>query len=61
MADARPPSIDPPAALRWVRAAPPESPWLHEEVARRMDMPTGSLGPTRARCLTRLRKLVEAN
>lgn len=37
MADARPPSIDPPAALRWVRAAPPESPWLHEEVARRME------------------------
>lgn len=37
MADDRPPTIDPPAALRWARAAPPESPWLHEEVARRME------------------------
>lgn len=32
----------------------------YDEVARRMDMPTGSLGPTRARCLGKLRKLVEA-
>ncbi len=23
--------------MRWARAAPPESPWLHEEVARRME------------------------
>ena len=37
MADARPPSIDPAAALRWARAAPAQSPWLHEEVARRME------------------------
>lgn len=36
MADARPPSIDPAAAARWLRAAPPQSPWLHEEVGRRM-------------------------
>ncbi|MBL8308170.1 MAG: sigma-70 family RNA polymerase sigma factor [Rubrivivax sp.] len=31
----------------------------YDEVARRMDMPAGSLGPTRARCLGKLRKLVE--
>ncbi len=34
--DARPPTIDPAAALRWARAAPARSPWLHEEVGRRM-------------------------
>lgn len=33
----RPPTIDPVAAARWQRAAPPLSPWLHEEVARRME------------------------
>jgi malonyl-CoA O-methyltransferase len=32
-----PPTIDPVAAARWHRAAPPETPWLHEEVARRME------------------------
>lgn len=32
----RPPTIDPVAAARWHRAAPVVSPWLHEEVARRM-------------------------
>ena len=32
----------------------------YDEVARRMEMPAGSLGPTRARCLGKLRKLVEA-
>ncbi|WBY00468.1 methyltransferase domain-containing protein [Ramlibacter tataouinensis] len=31
-----PPTIDPAAAARWVRAAPARSPWLHDEVARRM-------------------------
>ena len=31
----------------------------YDEVARRMNMPTGSLGPTRARCLDKLRRLVE--
>jgi malonyl-CoA O-methyltransferase len=36
MADALPPSIDPVAAARWARAAPAHSPWLHEEVGRRM-------------------------
>lgn len=37
MATARPPTIDPIAAARWARVAPPHSPWLHEEVARRME------------------------
>ena len=32
----RPPTLDPPAVSRWQRIAPPASPWLHEEVARRM-------------------------
>jgi malonyl-CoA O-methyltransferase len=36
MADEKPPSIDPVAARRWERAAPARSPWLHEEVGRRM-------------------------
>ena len=33
----RPPTIDPVAAARWQQAAPAVSPWLHEEVARRME------------------------
>lgn len=37
MTTERPPTIDPAAALRWHRAAPATSPWLHEEVARRME------------------------
>ncbi|MDB5870281.1 MAG: biotin synthesis protein BioC [Polaromonas sp.] len=32
----RPPTLDPQAVRRWQRTAPLESPWLHEEVARRM-------------------------
>ncbi|MES2980110.1 MAG: biotin synthase [Pseudomonadota bacterium] len=31
-----PPTLDPVAARRWQRIAPASSPWLHEEVARRM-------------------------
>lgn len=31
-----PPTIDPRAARRWQQCAPAASPWLHEEVARRM-------------------------
>ena len=31
-----PPTIDSVAAARWARRAPETSPWLHEEVARRM-------------------------
>lgn len=37
MATERPPTIDPVAAARWERAAPARTPWLHEEVARRME------------------------
>lgn len=33
----RPPTIDPTAAARWHESAPALSPWLHEEVARRME------------------------
>jgi malonyl-CoA O-methyltransferase len=33
----RPPTIDPVAAARWHAVAPAVSPWLHEEVARRME------------------------
>lgn len=32
----RPPTLDPNAVSRWQRAAPLASPWLHEEVATRM-------------------------
>lgn len=34
--DYTPPTIDPIAAARWHRRTPTASPWLHEEVARRM-------------------------
>jgi len=37
MATEHPPSIDPAAAQHWERGAPARSPWLHEEVARRME------------------------
>ena len=36
MASRQPPTIDPIAEHRWWHAELPESPWLHEEVARRM-------------------------
>jgi RNA polymerase sigma factor (sigma-70 family) len=32
----------------------------YRDIARRLDMPIGSIGPTRARCLARLRKLLAA-
>jgi malonyl-CoA O-methyltransferase len=37
MADQRPPTIDPAAARHWECVAPARSPWLHEEVGRRME------------------------
>jgi malonyl-CoA O-methyltransferase len=37
MAAESPPTIDPHAARHWQAAAPAHSPWLHEEVARRME------------------------
>jgi malonyl-CoA O-methyltransferase len=32
----KPPTLDPLAVVRWQRSAPVHTPWLHEEVARRM-------------------------
>ena len=32
----------------------------YDEVARRLGVPTGSVGPTRSRCLDKLRRLVQA-
>ncbi len=37
MSSSRPPSIDPQAAARWQRLPLAASPWLHEEIGRRMD------------------------
>ncbi len=37
MTTERPPTIDPQAAARWQRLPLSDSPWLHEEVARRME------------------------
>jgi malonyl-CoA O-methyltransferase len=37
MANDAPPTIDPVAAACWERTAPAASPWLHEEVGRRME------------------------
>jgi malonyl-CoA O-methyltransferase len=37
MSNERPPTIDPATAQRWAKQAPTESPWLHEEIARRME------------------------
>lgn len=37
MTTLRPPTIDPQAAQRWQSMPPSASPWLHEEVARRME------------------------
>lgn len=41
--------------LRVLMASPPPS---YPEVSRALDMPIGSIGPTRQRCLRRLRELV---
>jgi malonyl-CoA O-methyltransferase len=37
MSTQRPPTIDPQASARWSAQLPALSPWLHEEVARRME------------------------
>jgi RNA polymerase sigma factor (sigma-70 family) len=42
--------------LRVLMATPPPS---YEHVAAALDIPIGSIGPTRARCLSRLRALLE--
>ncbi len=41
------------ALLTLLAAEPPRS---YEQIARDLDMPIGSIGPTRARCLERLRR-----
>jgi malonyl-CoA O-methyltransferase len=33
----KPPTVDPVAALRWAQSRSTQSPWLHEEVAKRME------------------------
>lgn len=35
-----------------------DEPPAYDEAARRLDMPVGSIGPTRSRCLAKLRQLV---
>jgi len=32
----------------------------YEQVSRRLKMPLGSVGPTRARCLQKMRKMLQA-
>lgn len=44
--------------LRVLMASPPPS---YEEVSGALDMPIGSIGPTRARCLSRLRDLLDGS
>ncbi len=46
------------ALLRTLMAAPPPS---YAEVAAALDMPIGSIGPTRQRCLEQLRRRVEGD
>jgi len=36
-----------------------DEPVAYDDIAARLDMPVGSIGPTRARCLGKLRKLVQ--
>ena len=46
------------ALIRVLMASPPPS---YAEVAAALDMPIGSIGPTRQRCLDRLRRIAEAD
>ena len=43
--------------LRVLMADPPPA---YEEVSAALDMPVGSIGPTRARCLKRLREILRS-
>ena len=45
------------ALLALLVASPPLS---YEEIGARLGMPVGSIGPTRGRCLKKLRDLMEA-
>jgi hypothetical protein len=44
--------------LRVLMATPPPA---YAEVAAALDIPIGTIGPSRQRCLQRLRKIVEAD
>jgi RNA polymerase sigma factor (sigma-70 family) len=46
--------------LRELIIDPDDGPPSYRLVAAKLDVPPGSLGPTRARCLTQLRKLLDA-
>jgi DNA-directed RNA polymerase specialized sigma24 family protein len=45
--------------LRALVVDPEDGPPSYQAVAARLQMPVGSLGPTRARCLSQLRKLLD--
>jgi RNA polymerase sigma factor (sigma-70 family) len=45
---------------RLVRALMADPPPSYEEISDRLDIPVGSIGPTRARCLRQLREQLEA-
>jgi RNA polymerase sigma factor (sigma-70 family) len=44
--------------IEWLYLA--ETPLSYDEIAQRLDMPSGSLSPTRQRCLRKLRLLIES-
>jgi RNA polymerase sigma factor (sigma-70 family) len=49
----------PPACQRLLRVLMADPPPSYQEVAAALDMPIGSIGPTRGRCLDRLRRLAD--
>jgi DNA-directed RNA polymerase specialized sigma24 family protein len=46
--------------LRALVIDPEDGPPSYQAVAAHLQMPVGSLGPTRARCLSQLRKLLDS-
>jgi RNA polymerase sigma factor (sigma-70 family) len=49
----------PPSCQRLLRVLMADPPPSYQEAAAALDMPVGSLGPTRGRCLDRLRRLAD--
>jgi len=49
----------PPSCQRLLRVLMADPPPSYQEVAAALDMPIGSIGPTRGRCLERLRRLAD--
>jgi RNA polymerase sigma factor (sigma-70 family) len=49
----------PPACQRLLRVLMADPPPSYQEVAAALDMPIGSIGPTRGRCLDRLRRTAD--